>query len=172
MNDRVAAALDRLEIEDIVRRYCRGIDRRDFELVRRCFHPDATDQHGAEPRSLDEFIAWVDQLTETYQVTQHLVTGVLVDIGDDYAAAESTGVAVHRGKDPSPERNLITGFRYLDRFERRAGRWAIAARTGVAEWAIPIPAARWWELPTHHPQSRRDRDDPLYALLGSLGLDL
>ena len=27
-------------------RYCRGIDRRGFELVRACYHSDALDDHG------------------------------------------------------------------------------------------------------------------------------
>ncbi|MEI6002085.1 hypothetical protein H3V53_34635 [Paraburkholderia bengalensis] len=28
-------------------RYCRGIDRIDWDLVRTCYHPDAFDEHGS-----------------------------------------------------------------------------------------------------------------------------
>ncbi|NDH87993.1 MAG: nuclear transport factor 2 family protein, partial [Actinobacteria bacterium] len=156
----------------VVHRYCRGIDRRDFGIVRACFHPDATDRHGAEPRSLDDFVAWVDRLTARYRMTQHLIAGVVVDLAGDVAAAESNGVAVHRSDDPSPHLNLVTGFRYLDRFERRDGMWAITKRTGVASWSLPITADRWWDAPADHVAGRRDHHDPLYALLGSLGADL
>ena len=121
MDPRLAASVDRAEITDVVHRYCRGIDRRDFDIVRACFHPDATDRHGAEPRSLDDFVAWVDRLTARYRMTQHLIASVVVDLAGDVAAVESNGVAVHRSDDPSPHLNLVTGFRYLDRFERRDG---------------------------------------------------
>ena len=43
-------ALQRLIDEDAIRkvhlRYCRAIDRRDFELLRACSHPDGIDDHG------------------------------------------------------------------------------------------------------------------------------
>ncbi len=172
MEPRLAASVDRVEITDVVHRYCRGIDRRDFDIVRACFHPDATDRHGAESRTLDDFVAWVDRLTARYRMTQHLIAGVVVDLAGNVAAAESNGVAVHRSDDPSPHLNLVTGFRYLDRFERRDGTWAIAERTGVASWSLPITADQWWDAPTDHVAGRRDHDDPLYALLGSLGADL
>jgi len=42
---RLRTLLDRQEIADVVARYCRGIDRRDFDLVRTCYHPDGTDRH-------------------------------------------------------------------------------------------------------------------------------
>ena len=168
MADRLAALADRIEIEDVVRRYARGIDRRDFALVRACYHPDATDEHGGFSGTVDEYLAWVERLTAKYTMTMHLVAGVLVDLDGDVAAAETTGVAIHRSDDPSPHLNLATGFRYLDRFERRDGRWAIAARQAVGEWAIEIPAAAWWPMPESHPRGRADRLDPLYALLGSL----
>ena len=103
-----------------------------------------------------------------YSMTMHLVAGVVIDLAGDVAAAESTGVAVHRSDDPAPHLNLMTGFRYLDRFERRDGRWAIAERTAVGEWSLSVDADRWWPMPTDHPAGRRDADDPLYALLGSL----
>ena len=157
MDPRLAASVDRAEITDVVHRYCRGIDRRDFDIVRACFHPDATDRHGAEPRSLDDFVAWVDRLTARYRMTQHLIASVVVDLAGDVAAVESNGVAVHRSDDPSPHLNLVTGFRYLDRF---------------ASWSLPITADQWWDAPADHVAGRRDRDDPLYALLGSLGADL
>ena len=53
MDPRLSRLLDRNEIEEVVLRYCRGIDRRDFDLVRSCYHPDATDRHG----SFDELLS-------------------------------------------------------------------------------------------------------------------
>lgn len=168
MDERLAALADRAEIEEVVRRYGRGIDRRDFGLVRSCYHPDATDDHGSFAGTVDEYLVWVERLTAKYSMTMHLIAGVVIDLAGDVAAAESTGVAIHRSDDPAPHLNLATGFRYLDRFERRDGRWAIAARQALGEWAVEIPADRWWPIPDDHPTGRPDRLDPLYALLGGL----
>lgn len=172
MDTRLAALADRAEITDVVHRYARGIDRRDFELVRRCYHPDATDHHGGFSGTVGEYLEWVEALTARYRSTQHLIASVVVDLAGDVAAAETNGVAVHRSDDPAPHLNLVTGFRYLDRFERRDGRWAIARRDAIGEWALPVTPDRWWSMPEDHLQSSRDDTDPLYALLGSLGADL
>jgi hypothetical protein len=45
LSARLRTLLDRQEIADVVARYCRGIDRRDFDLVRACYHPDGADRH-------------------------------------------------------------------------------------------------------------------------------
>ena len=54
LDPRLAGLLDKQEIEEVVLRYCRGIDRRDFDLVRSCYHPDARDRHGSFDGTVDE----------------------------------------------------------------------------------------------------------------------
>ncbi len=39
--------LSKQAIYELQCRYCRGIDRMDQALVRSCYHPDATDEHGS-----------------------------------------------------------------------------------------------------------------------------
>ncbi|MEM8705228.1 MAG: nuclear transport factor 2 family protein [Actinomycetota bacterium] len=168
MDTRLAALVDKSEITDVVHRYARGIDRRDWDLVRSCYHPDAHDHHGGFSGTVDEYLVWVRELTARYSMTQHLVAGVLIDLVGDVAAVETNGVAVHRSDDPAPHLNLVTGFRSLDRFERRDGRWAIAERTAVGEWAIPVESERWWTMPDHHVRGGFGPDDPLSMLLRSL----
>jgi hypothetical protein len=178
MDPRVSALLDKQEIEEVVLRYCRGIDRRDFDLVRACYHADAQDHHGSFSGSVEEYIAWVDKLTARYRWSMHLIANVLVDLAVPppisqnesvpAAACETYGVSFHRSDDPKPHMNLATGFRYLDRFEKREGVWKIAERTAVGEWSMKIPRDAWWEIPEDHLSGRRDSEDALYALLASL----
>ena len=93
MDPRLQALLDKQEIEEVVLRYCRGIDRRDFDLVRSCYHSDAQDHHGSFDGTVDEFVTWVDGLTSRYRWTTHLVGNVLIDLADDgVAACETYGV--------------------------------------------------------------------------------
>ena len=45
MEAKLQQLLDEAEIRRVHIRYCRGIDRMDWDLVRSCYHPDAIDQH-------------------------------------------------------------------------------------------------------------------------------
>ena len=51
--------IDREQIRDVIYRYARGVDRRDYELVRSCYHPNATDDHGSYKGDVDGFITWL-----------------------------------------------------------------------------------------------------------------
>ena len=42
----IEAAVAKLEIQEALARYARGIDRQDVELAKSAYHPDATDEHG------------------------------------------------------------------------------------------------------------------------------
>lgn len=173
MDPRLGRLLDKQEIQEVVHSYCRGIDRRDLAIVRGAYHPDATEEHGSFSGSVDEYLEWVDGLLARYRFTMHLVGNILIEFGDDpdRAAVETYGVALHRSGEDEPHAahlNLATGFRYLDRFERRDGAFKIAGRVAVSEWSIQIPSDSWWEIPDSLLQGRRDSGDALYALLSSL----
>ena len=45
--NRLEIMADKLECTELVARLAKGIDRCDADMVRDCFHPDATDDHGA-----------------------------------------------------------------------------------------------------------------------------
>lgn len=173
MDERIARLLDRQEIERVIHDYCRGIDRRDLALVRACYHDDATDHHGSFSGTADEYVVWVDKLLARYRFTTHALNQVRVEFGPDpdRAAAETYGISVHRGDPAKPHQNLATAFRYLDRFERRAGVWKIASRIAIGEWSLRLPETAWWDIPESHVGSRRDAKDPIYALLASVGID-
>jgi hypothetical protein len=160
-------------IQEVVLRYCRGIDRLDLDLVRSCYHPDATDTHGSFSGTVDEFLAWVEPLLGRYDATFHLVGNHLVDFPGDgsaeVAVSETYGVAHHRSSDPDPRRNLTVGFRYVDRFERRGGGWRIARRVATTEWVTAPTPGSTWPVPTDGAVGRRDRRDPLHEMLDDLG---
>ena len=85
----------------------------------------------------------------------HLVGNVLIEVepGGQRAVSETYGVSLHGSDDPRPFMNMATGFRYVDRFERRGGPWKIAERFAVAEWSLPIPGDAWWKIPEEHRQA-------------------
>ena len=151
------------EIRRCLLRYVRGVDRLDLELVRSCYHSDATDAHGSFTGTVDEFLVWVERILRRYDLTMHFLGGPLVEFDDaTHARVETYGMAFHRAASGPPERNLVTGFRFVDRFERRDGEWRIAQRIAVTEWSRIDHEDAWWPIPDGLLQGRRDRTDPVY----------
>lgn len=126
--------LAKQQIHEAIMRYCRGIDRCDAELVRDCYHPDATDQHGGFKGSRDEFVAWAMKDLRRYISTTHAICNEMVEIDGDLAHSESYFFACHRMQRKDGEYDLIAAGRYVDRFERRNGEWKIAHRIVVLDW--------------------------------------
>jgi hypothetical protein len=161
--------LDIQAIRDVVLRYARGIDRVDRELVRDCYWPEATDEHGSFFGTRDEYVAWVfDRLLPRYVMTMHFLGNILVEVeaGAELARCETYGVAYHRVDSTKVEHNLRTGFRYVDDFAKRDGQWRIARRTCTLEWTLHTAPERWWDAPATHRRGSRDRTDPVYWALG------
>jgi len=171
--DPIDAIVHRTAIHDVVLRYCRGVDRMDADLVRSCYHPDATDEHGSFAGTVDEYLTWVFRLLSSYDSTQHLLANHLVEFADGtpesgVAVSESYGVAVHQTANGPASKNLVVGFRFVDRFERRDGEWRIAARAATTEWTRALDPAGAWPTPAHLRTGQRDRTDVLYTFLADL----
>jgi len=161
--DELQVLVAEAEIGRVVARYCRAIDRMDEALLRSCYHPGATDEHGSFRGDVDEYVTWVWRLLERYRSTMHLIGNQLVELDAPTSArVETYGVAFHTGLSDEPERNLTTGFRFVDRFDRIDGTWAISRRVAVTEWSRTNDPAPGGELPVSLRMGRRDHDDPSY----------
>jgi ketosteroid isomerase-like protein len=164
--ERLAMLADQREIADVIYRYCRGIDRCDFDLVRGCYHPDAIDDHGDFRGGVEAFIAHVQQSLPRFERTMHFIGNLLVEIDGDTARVESYAIAHHRLR-PSgekPARDFNVGLRYVDDFERRDGDWRIAARVCVFDWSRIDPVeAHNWTPPGRAAIGQRDRSDAVFA---------
>jgi hypothetical protein len=58
---------DRLGIQDCLFRYVRGVDRRNWSLVRSAYHPDGYDDHGNYKGGIDGFIESLVRRHETVE---------------------------------------------------------------------------------------------------------
>lgn len=162
---RLERAADQQEIRDVIYRYCRGIDRCDYDLVRSCYHPDAIDDHGDFRGGVEEFIDYVQQGLPRFERTMHFIGNVLIEPDGDIARVESYIVAYHHlgASRTKPERDYLVGLRYVDDFERRAGEWRIASRVCVFEWSRidPVAPGGWTPAGTAT-IGARDRTDAAY----------
>jgi hypothetical protein len=140
---RLTELLDREEIKDCLLRFSRGIDRQDSELAKSVYHEDARDDHIAYVGSGHGLVDWVNGyqgkdgwvrgwLQSCY--AQHYVTNTTIEFDGDVAHVESYYQMVER-KDDEFALTQLFGGRYIDRFEKRDGRWAIAARVITVAWS-------------------------------------
>lgn len=151
---------DRHEIYDCIMRYCRGIDRFDREVLLSAYHSDAIDDHGTYCGSVEGFADYAFALHATQHRTQHHITNHRCEIDGDIAHAESYYIFWSLNKE-EPLYTTSTG-RYIDRFERRDGRWAIAERVCLVEIRNEHWAPSGFEGDTDYVPAVRDRSDPSY----------
>jgi hypothetical protein len=165
--------LDRVEIGEVIIRYCRAIDRCDEPMLRSCFHADATHVHGAFSGRSSDFCAHAMDVVRGVELTHHQLGQISIEIEGQVAFTETYFTSYHRfGAVPpaggEPYQDRILGGRYVDRFERRDGAWRIAHRRGVSDWLRYEPGAdRGFFAGPADQRGRRDRNDPVYRALDS-----
>ncbi|CAM2785391.1 nuclear transport factor 2 family protein [Prescottella defluvii] len=152
------ALSDRAEIGDVLHRYYRGVDRRDWGLVRECFFDDAHNDYAPFYQGgVDEFMDFLGDPAGfgLFDRTFHFVGNMLIDLAGDTADTETYVMAQHTSAADAgnPTRNFLTVWlRYLDRFERRDGRWAIADRRIEVEWIRNDVGGSWMDVPGQAPR--------------------
>jgi len=177
VDDALAALVTRQEIMDCLRRYTRGMDRLDPDLIASAFHDDAVICFGDDVKTRQQLVDYAVTSTEVTEARQHYNMNHEIDIDGDAAHCESYYLAVVKLKAggaasiPNLERKesaetdiTIYGGRYVDRLEKRAGEWRVALRWSVPEWAIQgalympgfVAAAAGGKI------GRRDNEDPAY----------
>ena len=168
---------DRQAIQDVLATYSRAIDRLDRELLLSVYHPDAIDDHGVFIGNREEFADWaVAMHTASHLSHQHCILNHTCDLDGDVAHTETYYMFVAMNRSGQPMAS--SGGRYIDRMEKRNGRWAIAARVCLRDWAplkeIPesLDQSRMTIVQNQHetiralmrngPQPSRDRNDISY----------
>ena len=125
---------DREAIRNLIATYSRGVDRLDRELLISVFHPDALDDHGVFIGSREEFADWaIANHTATHLSHQHCILTHSCDLDGDMAHTETYYMFVAMNLSGTPMAS--SGGRYIDRLEKRDGRWAISVRVCLRDWA-------------------------------------
>lgn len=152
---------DRQDIYDCIMRYCRGIDRLDRELLLSAYHPDAIDDHGPYAGPLEGFADYAFNLHGTRQQrTLHHVTNHYCELAGTTAHTESYFL-YYALNYTAPLYSLASG-RYIDRFEKRGGRWGIAERICVVDVRNGDMAPTGHEGDELYAAIHRSKADPSY----------
>jgi hypothetical protein len=165
--EKLCALLERDAISDVLKWYCRALDRRDRALLERVYWLDAIDDHATFRGTAAEFIDYAFAHTEG-MTTSHMITNILIELRDSHAAfSECYFSAYHNFPVPDGRMDRTVGGRYLDHFEKRGDEWRIIRRVVCIDWYTEHPATSVWESGRYADLPARGTarpDDPLYSV--------
>lgn len=164
----IDAVISRQKIADLTMAYCRGVDRADEALLKSIFHDDSTVVSGAFNGGGQQFSTEICRIVKAvFNQTFHSIANQWIEVTGNTAVGETYVIAVSTmTNEDGTQSEMLTGGRYLDRFERRAGTWKISERSFVCDWNRV-------DATTHSNDGmyasldllgRRGPEDPVYAL--------
>jgi hypothetical protein len=159
----IQGLLDKQAITEQIHRYCRAVDRLDIPLGHAVWHDDATAEYGGGYHSgpgkdvIDKICADHRKL----QRHSHQIANILIELDGDTAGSESYVTAMLQGMRGGTLFQITTCSRYIDRWSRRNGRWALDHRMAIRDFD-EVRDIRGLSV---DPLSRRDREDPSYCAL-------
>jgi hypothetical protein len=176
--ERLQKLLDKDEIRDVIARSCRAIDRLDPELLASCFHPDAEVNYApltaGSAQGLIDSVPGADRL---FDKSQYNIGTQLIEVDGDIARAETyiwCAKILPDRHENGGQYGRISGFRYVEKHQRRNGQWRILFRAMIPDWGmfhvLPVEPktigmfktpSEWTLRPI---PSKRDRTDISYQI--------
>jgi hypothetical protein len=126
MEARLARQADREEIRDVLRRYCRGVDRRDRALLEAVFAAGLP--YG---RKLADQL---EALPPDDPPGHHFLGNLLVEVDGEEGRSESYFISIVEVEESGTHYTRTRAGRYLSRFERQGGSWRLVEHTTVDDW--------------------------------------
>lgn len=124
---------DRIEIDELLARYARALDYRNFHELEGIFTPDATFDAGGlgSPTGPSAIREMIQGTIGHLDATQHLVGKSIIEfsIDGDEAEVRTYLISQHiRESAPGPVKHYFLGGEYFDRVVRTPEGWRIAYR--------------------------------------------
>ncbi len=156
--------IDRQSIIDCLLRYARGVDRGDYEIMASAYHDDALEDHGYFVGRGKELVKWSEAFRKDNPGI-HVVRHFIGNHNVEFDSPDTAHVETHYTVDAviQGEKTVLRTSmgRYVDRFERRAGEWRIAARVCTVEASGECDYVAMDEK-AGFADGRRDRSDVSY----------
>jgi hypothetical protein len=134
---------DRLEIQDLLTRYCYAVDDRDWDAYRKIFTPDAILDDtvtGGIRSGVVEHIVYLTRALSKIRISQHAISTILIEISGTEATARvhcSCPMVVDLGEGKTQV--FFQGLWYRDRLVRTPEGWRIKELVEEGYWADNVP---------------------------------
>ena len=136
----VQAVHDKLEIHELLARYARGVDDKDWDLYRSVFTDDAHIDYtsaGAIAGSREEIVAFLAEAFTAIPWSQHYITNVEIDLEGD--AATVRAMFYNPMQLPGVDGPSSCGGYYLHDFVRTAEGWKSKRLVEQNRWFLNPP---------------------------------
>jgi 3-phenylpropionate/cinnamic acid dioxygenase small subunit len=167
---------DRQEIEQLMYRHARSLDRMDGELMKSTYWPEGIEEH--QDPIFPELFQWNDNAHEfvpkamegfaNIKITQHRISNILIELDGNKANAETYVWAYHVHTDENGVNHEgILGGRHHFKLERRGDEWKILHRSTVFDWNQNQKATAIWsdKFSEKYKPRRGDKKDDSYNYL-------
>ena len=132
--------LDRIAIRDVMIRYARGLDRRDFGLVASCFISDAFAEYGDNKNTgLEDIVSRLRRSVSRFQSSTHFMGDQSVELRDDTTEVQTYAIDYLLYTVDGSLFQSVGGLRYLDTMVRGDGLWKISRRVMYTDWRRNSP---------------------------------
>jgi hypothetical protein len=134
---------DRLQIEELLVRYCYAVDDRDWQAYRNVFTPDAVLDDtvtGGVKSGVEEHVTYMKRALAKIVISQHAISTILLDIRGDEAGARvhcSCPMVVDIGQ--GKRHVFFQGLWYRDRLVRTPEGWRISELIEEGYWTHNLP---------------------------------
>ncbi len=159
-----ARLADVMAIQAQIYNYCRSVDRLDVPLGHGVFHADSVADF---PSYKGTGRGWIDSVCKehlNFLHHSHQVTNIVIDVDGDRAGSEAYVTANLRQMDGDRLINRMFSARYIDKWSKREGCWAIDRRDCVVDFS----EVREVTALGNDARSARDISDPSYDVLKEL----
>jgi len=131
MDARLAAMVDKFEIQELLTAYAHAIDRRDFDALDDLFMPNAQIDYSATggiAGGLDQIKPFLESTLPMFKASQHFVTNPLIKLDGDKATSRCLLLNPMTMEREGGPHTLFIGAWYVDELMRGETGWRIAKR--------------------------------------------
>ncbi len=128
--------VEKAAIRELMTRYARSNDRRDFDSMTSTFTADAYASYGDWERQGVENIVGRLAYNRPHRAT-HFLGDQDIRIDGDSAEVETYAIAYSRVE--STESMRMSGLRYQDKMVRQDGQWLVRHRVLLTDWRALVP---------------------------------
>jgi hypothetical protein len=134
---------DRLEIQDVLTRYCYAVDDRDWDTYRQLFTHDAVLDDtvtGGIKSGVEEHITYMKRALSKVLMSQHAISTILIELSGDEAKVRvhcSCPMVLDTGQ--SDKHVMFQGLWYRDSLVRTDRGWKIRSLVEEGYWKHNAP---------------------------------
>lgn len=135
--------LEKESIRNTISSYFYYLDSRKFDLLKKCFTPDAKGEYDVSKKILINREDIIDALRviTRFKYSHHLIGSMMIEIEKDLAKTDTYAIAyLFSGNNKRGNRIIVRGLKYIDKLIKTDEGWQIVHRIHIPLWQSEMVA--------------------------------